>query len=261
MVPRADPPRSASQCKGPVSSIARDLRITRRCRVDDLKLPEDSVGRAQDHVEAHRVVRAFVDRRVQDPTGQETFRCATEQSGKTIFTLHAATDRGATWHDLFVGNKDELALDIVWLLGVRRDHDYHALCDLARNEILLPNEADYDAYLNEEAFTFATAIILEVPALVREAEERKGRVIEGILAERIPVRLYRDPDDQAPLLTLAIRTYPMPGTLVLNKNWFERIVLAFFEQYPAELSTADFVGDEDLREGEVAFCDFPAATR
>jgi hypothetical protein len=79
------------------------------------------------------------------------------------------------------------------------------------------------------------------------------------LAERIPVRLHRDPDDRAPLLTVAIRMYPMPGTLALNKNWFERIVLAFFEQYPVDLSTADFVGDERLREGEVAFCDFPAA--
>lgn len=244
-----------------MSSIDRDLRITRRCRVDDLKLSEDSVGRAQDHIGVHRVVRAFVERRAQDPTGQETFRCATEQSGKTIFTLHAATDRGATWHDLFAGDEVEPALDIVWLLGVRPDHDYDALCELAQDEILLPNEIDYDAYLDEEAFTFAKAMVREVPLLVREAEDRKGEVIEGILAERIPVRLYRDPDDRAPLLTVAIRTYPMPGALALNKNWFERIVLAFFAHFPADLSTADHVGDEDLRDGEVAFCDFPAARR
>jgi hypothetical protein len=46
---------------------------------------------------------------------------------------------------------------------------------------------------------------------------------------------------------------------VLDKRWFERILLAFFHVSPADLSTVDFVGDEDLREGEIAFCDFPAA--
>jgi hypothetical protein len=143
-------------------------------------------------------------------------------------------------------------------LGWRPDHDYDSLCALARREVLLPDEADYGAWLYEDALTFAKAIVEEVPALVQEAEGRKGEVIEGILAERIPVRLYRDPDDQAPLLTVAVRTYPMPGTLALNKKWFERIVLAFFEQNPADLSTTASIGGKELREGEVAFCDFPA---
>lgn len=137
------------------------------------------------------------------------------------------------------------------------------MCDLARDEVLLPDEADYDAYLEEDLLTFAKAMVEEVPRLVLEAEQRKGEVIEGTLAERIPVRLYRDPDDEAPLLTVAIRTqtYSMPGTLVLNPTWFERVVLAFFRQYPADLSTADALGDEDLREGESAFCDFPSPRR
>ena len=217
------------------------------------------MGRAQDHVDVHRVVLAFVERRLQDPTGQETFRCATEESGKTIYTLHAGTDRGATWHDLDEGDADNPALDVVWLLGCRPDHDYDALCDLARQEVLLPDEADYEALFEEDLKTFAKAIAIEVPALVLAAEQRRGEVIEGVLAERIPVRLYRDPDDEAPLFTVAIRVYPMPGTLVLHKRWFERILLAFFQVYPADLSTVDFVGDEDLREGEIAFCDFPAA--
>jgi hypothetical protein len=242
-----------------VPTIDRDLRITRRCRVHDLNLPEDSVGRAQDHVDVHRVVLAFVERRLQDPTGQETFRCATEASGKTIYTLHAGTDRGATWHDLDEGDDDNPALDVVWLLGCRPDHDYDTLCDLARREVLLPDEADYEALFEEDLNTFAKAIAIEVPALVLAAEQHRGEVIEGVLAERIPVRLYRDPDDEAPLFTVAIRVYPMPGTLVLHKRWFERILLAFFQVYPADLSTVDFVGDEDLREGEIAFCDFPAA--
>jgi hypothetical protein len=203
------------------------------------------------------VVRAFVERRSQAPTGQEPFQCATEATGKTIYTLHSGTDRGATWHD--VDEESEPEIDIVWLLGCRPNHDYDALCDLAKVDALLPDEVDYQAWLDEDVITFATAIVQEVPALLDQAERCKGQIVEGTLAERIPVRLYRDPDDEAPLLTVAIRTYPLPGTLALNKEWFARVVLAFFRRNPADLSTIHAIGDEPLREGESAFCDFPEA--
>ena len=242
-----------------MSNVDRDHRITRRCRVDDLHFPGDSVGRAQDHLE-HPVVLDFYERRLQEPIGQETFRCAVEQTDEAIYTLHAAGGRGATWHDLSDGDDNLPPLDIVWLLAWRADHNYDAMCDLARDGVLLPEEADYQTWLDEDAYTFAKAMVLEVPALLLEAEQRKGEVIEGILAKRIPVRLYRDPDDGAPLLTVAIRTYPMPGSLELNKEWFERIVVAFFVKYPADLSLADSIGDEGLLSGEMAYCDFPPAT-
>lgn len=237
--------------------IDRDHRITRRCRVDDLHLPGDAVGRALDHLD-HPVIRDFYERRRQEPIGQETFRCAVEETGKVIYTLHAEGGRGATWHDVADADDELPAVDIVWLLGWRPDHDYDALCRLARQDVLLPDDDDYQAWIDENSNTFAKAIGVEVPALVLEAEQRRGEVVEGVLAERIPVRLYRDPDDRAPLLTVGIR-YPMPGALELPKKWFERIVVGFFEKYPADLSLADCVGDEDLREGEMAYCDFPPA--
>jgi hypothetical protein len=236
---------------------AQDLRITGRCRVDDIGLPADSTSRARDHIDVHRVVKAFVERRSQSPVGQETFRCATEVTGRTIYTLHAGDDRGATWHDLQEADEEDEdgGLDIVWLLGCRPNHDYERLCDLGDD--LLPDEGDYQAVLDNDAISFATAMVVEVPALLAQAESEKGHIVEGILAQRIPVRLYRDPDDEAPLLTVAIRTYPMPGTLVLMKGWFERIVLAFFKQLPENLSICDGIGGRDLRDGEAAFCDFP----
>lgn len=236
----------------------QDLRITARCRVRDIGLPAYSTSRARDHIDAHRIVRAFVDRRSQSPVGQETFRCATEVTGRTIYTLHGgANHRGATWHDVQEDEGEEAdGLDIVWLLGCRPNHDYDGLCALG--DELLPNEGDYQAVIDDEVISFATAIVVEVPALVARAAAEKGRIIEGVLAKRIPVRLYRDPDDEAPLLTVAIRTYPMPGTLLLMKGWFERIVLAFFQQLPENLSMCDGVGGTGLRSGETAFCDFPA---
>ena len=236
-----------------MSEDDQELLITQRCRVDDLRLPADSSGRAERHVAVHQVVRAFVERRSQAPTGQETFQCATEATGKTIYTLHSGTDRGATWHDV----DDEMEIDIVWLLGCRPNHDYDALCDLAYDDVLLPGEADYEAKFDEDVLTLAKALVEEVPALLEEAERRKGQVVEGTLAERIPVRLYRDPDDEAPLLTVAIRTFPLRGTTALKTDWFARVVLAFFKRNPADLSTTDALGDDPLREGESAFCDFP----
>jgi hypothetical protein len=238
---------------------AQDLRITGRCRVVDIGLPHDSTSHARAHVGTHRVVQAFVERRAQSPVGQETFRCATEVTGRTIYTLHAGDDRGATWHDVQqdADEDEEMGLDIVWLLGCRPNHDYDSLCALG--DELLPDEGDYQAIIDDDALTFATAIVTEVPALVAQAEAEKGQIVEGILAERIPVRLYRDPDDEAPLLTVAIRTYPMPGTLVLLKDWFERIVLAFFRELPENLSICDEIGGMELRDGEAAFCDFPEA--
>lgn len=236
-----------------MSEDDQDLLITQRCRVDDLGLPADSSVRAEQHVAVHRVVRAFVERRSQAPTGQETFQCATEATGKTIYTLHSGTDRGATWHDV----DEEADVDIVWLLGCRPNHNYEALCDLARRDGLLPDATDYEAKFDEYVDTFAKALVEEVPALLGEAERGKGQIVEGILAQRIPVRLYRDPDDKAPLLTVAIRTFPLRGTTSLKPDWFARVVLAFFKRNPADLSTIDALGDEPLREGESAFCDFP----
>ena len=54
-----------------------DLRITRRCLWEDLHLDPDASGSAEEYVEVHSLVKAFVERRGQSPIGQETFHCGT----------------------------------------------------------------------------------------------------------------------------------------------------------------------------------------
>ena len=230
------------------------LRITRRCLVDDLDVLTPTSGQARAYVSVHRVVQAFINRRSQRPTGQETFRCATREVGKTIYTFHDGDNRGATWHETSEGDAaDDLpALNVVWLLGCRPAHDYDALCNL--KERLLPATVDYQAILDEESLAFATVIVQEVPALAELARQRKGQIVEGVLGERIPVRLYWDPEDEAPLLTVAVRTQPLPGAMQLVPNWAYRTVLAFFPKEPP--SPAGGIGGQPLQAGWSAFCDF-----
>lgn len=234
-----------------------DLRITRRCLRDDLRLGGDASGNAEAHVDVHPLVRAFVERRGQSQTGQETFRCGTEVTGLPLFTLHFGDDRAATWHQKSVppGVKSEYELGIVWLLGIRSEHDYDGLCDLGND--LLPSLADAQAFIDEQALTFARALVEEVPALLARAEQHKGRIVEDVIAGGIRVRLHRDPDDEAPLLTVAISSNPLPGTVQLAPDWFTRLLSAFFPDDFADLSFAGDIGGQPLKRDESAYCSFP----
>jgi len=234
-----------------------DLRITARCLRDDLGLDSGLRARAEEHLGVHQIVRAFVGRRGQSPIGQETFRCGTEVTGRPLYTLHSGDDRGATWHQESVSPSIETGypLGIVWLLGVRPEHDYDGLCDLD----LLPTVADYQAFIDETAQTFARALVEQVPELLTLADLHKGRVVEGLLADTIRLRLYRDPDENAPLLTVAYSSRPLPNAVALLPSWQARMVMAFFNTDEfASLSVANDIGGEPLPADESAYCGFPA---
>lgn len=234
-----------------------DLRITRRCLREDLRLDPNASESAEEHVEVHPLVRAFVERRGQSPIGQETFRCGTEVTGLPLYTLHFGDDRGATWHQESVppGTASEYKLGIVWLLGVRTEHDYDGLCALGDD--LLPTTEDAQGFIDDQAYTFARVLVEEVPLLLDRAELNRGQIIEAVIGDGIRVRLFCDPDDQAPLLTVAISSRPLPGVVTLVPQWQARLVLAFF---PADnfatLSVANDIGGQPLEAGESAYCSF-----
>jgi hypothetical protein len=91
-----------------------------------------------------------------------------------------------------------------WLAARRPEHDYDALCELD----LLPATADYQALIDESAQTFAQALVEQVPELLALAQLHKGRVLQGLIADTIRVRLYCDADNEAPLVTLAYSSRP-----------------------------------------------------
>ena len=234
-----------------------DLRITARCLGDDLGFDPDESARAEDYADSDDMVRAFVDRRGQYPIGQETFRCGTEVTGLPLFTLHFNDDRAATWHQESAppGFEAEYPLGIVWLLGVRPEHDYDGLCDLGDD--LLPTIDDQQAFIADAAQSFARAMVEQVPRLLAAAEANKGQVVTGVIADTIRVRLYRDGDDQAPLLTVAYSSRPLPNGVALLPRWQTRLVMAFFntEEF-ADLAFTNDIGGQPLAADESAYCSF-----
>ncbi len=183
---------TSKSAKAASVTSGRQLRITRRSRIDDFGLPPTAPAEAEPHRGAHRIIEAFVRRRLKSPVGQETFRCATEVLRRPIYTLHAGADRGATWHEwddpagLATGG---VALDIVWLLGARANHDYESLCSLGDD--LLPAKLDYDELFDAARLTFAHAIISEVSKIRRDALANPGRIRTAVVAgERRGVRSH-----------------------------------------------------------------------
>ena len=235
----------------------RQLRITQRSRTDDFGLPPTGPAEAEPHRGAHRVIEAFVRRRLKSPVGQETFRCATEVLRRPIYTLHAGTDRGATWHEwdnpagLVAGG---VALDIVWLLGARPNHDYESLCSLGDD--LLPAKVDYDELFDAARLTFAHTIISEVPKTRRDALANPGRIRTAVVAGVIHVRLFCDADASAQLLTVAVTMRPLPGPIAVSGHWVERLVLAFFPFYPEHVDVVDRIGPSPVGAGEFAVIGF-----
>lgn len=225
-----------------------DLRLTQRCLTEDLRQPATAPADAGAHVDRHPLIRAFVKERGQTTHGPDPLKCAWEV-GAPVFTIHHGTSRGATWHHEEV--------NVVWLLGIADAHDYDHLCDLAEDELLMPTAEDVDRLLADRAPSFAEALTEDVPALIEMARANAGHIVEGLVADTVPVRLLADRDGRAPLLTVAINERLRPDGLRLPPRWEARLAAAFFPDTPLEeLSWATDIGGEPLRESEVAFCDF-----
>ena len=142
------------------------FRLTRHA-LEDLGLSIDAcAGRpATDFQDAHDVVRVFVERRSQEPKGQEWTNLPVTSA--PAYNLHHGRYRGLTWHD-----EDS---DIVWLLGVgwheadSRDDAYEVLKARDQAGTLMPSEQDYLALEMSFAETqlFVTQVSQQAPALVR----------------------------------------------------------------------------------------------
>lgn len=230
------------------SPCAWVLRITQRCLTEDLGQPPGAPADAAANADRHPLVRAFVRERGQTTRGPDPLKCAWE-IGAPVFTIHHGTSRGATWH--------HDVLNLVWLLGIADSHDYDRLCRLAEDDRLMPTAADVERLVADQAPTFARALVEEVPALIELARQGAGRIVEGLIAETVPVRLLMAPDGLAPLLTVAVDQRLQPEGLRLPGGWLARLAMAFFPATAFEqFSWVAELGDQPLRNSEIAFCDF-----
>jgi hypothetical protein len=208
------------------------FRLTRRA-LEDLDLAVEVYARrpASDYMDAHPVVRAFVERRRQDPTGQESTRLPV--TAAPVYNLHHGRHRGLTWHDV--------ESDVVWLLGVAwhesgsHDDAYAVLKQRDEAGILMPTQEDYlDLELTlQEARSFATQVAQQAPALMQRARDRPGEETREVIAGRLDVGVVVEavafPGEPGSLeeVWIAFGMPPMPGPCELppQPEWLT-IVLA-----------------------------------
>lgn len=224
------------------------FRLTRRA-LDDLGISIEHYARrpATDFVDAHDVVRAFVERRRQDPKGQEWTKLPV--TAAPAYNLHHGRYRGLSWHD-----EDS---DVVWLLGVgwhesgSRDDAYAVLKrrDVAGD--LMPSEEDYlDLEMTlEEARSFVVQVSEQAPALVAQARERLGEEIRGVIAGRLGVGVVVEvvvvpgEDESLEEVWVGFEMPPMPGACELppQPEWIQ-VVLAAMIPVETGLENVEFGG-------------------
>ncbi|MHB8449299.1 MAG: hypothetical protein ACYDAQ_02355 [Mycobacteriales bacterium] len=161
------------------------------------------------------MIKAFVTRRGQSPTGQETTRLPVTRA--VVYNLHSGTARGLTWHE----QADDL--DVVWLLGVAwhegddSSDAYRVLKDRDANGLLLPTEDDY-ADLEPEPVQFITEAARQLPDMLArsrvmvdsEISERVAGVLEvAVMTRQVPIDGV-----QLTETWVAIRLPPTPGVVM-----------------------------------------------
>lgn len=205
---------------GGEGSTAWRLGVTRRCLEEDLELPPRTNWRAI----AHPVLRAFVERRGQEPIGSERIAEVSAYLKAPIYSLHVGTRRPATWYD-----QDE---QVVWLLAVGKSHDYDHLRRLAEQDRLLPTVDDYE-HLEADvpAAAFAAALFADVEQLVTAARQQPDRIVVGSVAQRIPVRLCIETSDSRKLV-VAISRRLILGDVELPPDWLTAVASAFYPGVP-----------------------------
>lgn len=163
-----------------------ELRITRRCLREDLRLPPETTF---DEAQSHPIVRAFVNQRSRDVTGTRTV--GPEAGPRTVYRLGLGNDhRGATWYDP--------EHSVVWLCayGFHRSGapddafgHFHALLQRAE---LLPAAEDYEALFDDRARRFAETVERDAQELLRRARATPGVEQRGVLGRQAPVGVVVD---------------------------------------------------------------------
>jgi len=231
-----------------VPSAENRLAVTARCLVEDIGLSRDADWEEESVRIA--VLRAFRERRGQDPEGPERILSVRRYVSAPIFSLHSGDDRAATWYDDVE--------DVVWLLGVGREHNYEHLEGLARRGTLLPTYVDYDALDAEIPDRFELERIGRQARDLREqARARPGLIIEGQLGGRVQVRVCVEHGDPV-LLTVAV-SQRIRGVGEFPPTWQLIVAQAFFPgaSFPTDFTPfAVAIDGSDVRADELALVNF-----
>lgn len=189
------------------SDAGYELRVTRRCLVEDLGFRESDLAvelpaLAEGRTDGAVFLRTFLDQRSKAPEpGDEGELECLAAGTPTMFPLRrGARQRGVTWFDERSG--------IVWLIAAHHSHrsgernDSYVYFRGLRREQLLPERLDMVAVRTERADEAANAIWDDVPRLMAEADASRGAEVFGHVG-RIPVSMVMT-DDLPPHLYVAV---------------------------------------------------------
>ncbi len=209
------------------------FRLTRRALEDlGLSVADYADRPATDYQDAHDVVRVFVERRKQDPKGQEWTNLPV--TAAPVYNLHYGRHRGLTWHD-----EDS---DVVWLLGVgwhesgSLDDAYSVLKGRDEAGTLMPDEQDYlDLEMSpEDAKSFVVQVSEQAPELVERAHRTPGEEVRGVIAGRLGVGVLLEvlvvaaEDESLEEIWVGFEMPPLEGTTELppQPEWIMAVLAA-----------------------------------
>lgn len=147
------------------SYLCRDweLRVTRRCLVEDLEVDVDS---SFEDLLGIAIIKAFVKKRAQRT--DDTRQVSPLTCGKPVWVLARGSDHRA-------GTLFDEAERVVWLVAYRRHRsgaadDFFPYCKALDTEgKLLPDAPDYEGLLRDRDVRFAFAIRIEAPLILKKA--------------------------------------------------------------------------------------------
>jgi hypothetical protein len=157
-----------------------DLRLTARCRRDDLV--EDGAAGLDELAARHDVVRHFLELRRDHPGGDEPVDSL--PADLEVYALRRTEKVGATWHDV--------TQHIVWLLaltGAEAD-SFAYFASLHASSALMPSNEDYEDVTTDQITRLAPAVIVELRGLLSMAQDANGSerayvLIDGTIARLV----------------------------------------------------------------------------
>lgn len=203
-----------------------ELAVTARCLREDAGIRGALTSIAPAAID-HGVVRCFVEKRGQKPTGLERIQALR----RDIFSLHCGRYRAATWYDK--------AQDVVWLLafGIHEEgsaRDAYAVFErLHGNDDLLPTAADYEVLLAWRDERFEQALTHEPESLIEKAMASPGHEIRWNVAELVPVAVVYERESDIACLFVAITMELTPnGDFRPPKEWLPLVLAGFYRTTP-----------------------------
>lgn len=174
----------------------RELRVTKRCFVEDLGAAESAT---LENVSDHPIVRAFLRERRNKTTG--TRNVGQLSSGHEVWVLtQGQRHRGGTWFEAGRG--------IVWLVAAGHHEsgspdDFFPYCkELDKARRLAPSKSDYESLFLDQDARFAARILIDAPLLRKRAEKSDGEV-SGSIGGRYGVAVAIEVADDLQEMTVA----------------------------------------------------------